>query len=118
MDKKALLIQLADQAETVEFDVVMAVITESYDYTATTFSNGLAEYRLVNEAGTNEGSCRIFAFAQINQLSEQQTLACFGKYYRQDVLQHPEASDHGNIRNFMKFGWQGISFEGEALQAK
>jgi hypothetical protein len=34
------------------------------------------------------------------------------------VLKHPEATDHQNIRNFMKTGWEGIRFEGEALKAK
>ncbi|WP_228411668.1 HopJ type III effector protein [Chryseobacterium sp.] len=27
-------------------------------------------------------------------------------------------NDHQNIRNFMEFGWDGISFEGEALKAE
>jgi hypothetical protein len=48
-------------------------------------------------------------------LNEKQTLACFGKYYREDVLRHPENDDHANIRNFMLYGWEGIVFEGEAL---
>ncbi|WP_228411669.1 HopJ type III effector protein [Chryseobacterium sp.] len=27
-------------------------------------------------------------------------------------------NDQQNIRNFMEFGWDGISFEGEALKAE
>ena len=69
----------------------------------------------MNEAGTNEGSCKIFAFAQLHHLSEQATLACFGQYYREDVLQNPQGNDHGNIRNFIKQGWQGITFESDVL---
>jgi len=33
-------------------------------------------------------------FAQLQQLSQAETLACFGKYYREDVLQNPEGDDH------------------------
>lgn len=98
-------------AETIE------IITENYHYQATEFSNGLDEQLLVNQAGTNEGSCKIFAFAQINGLDQQQTLSLFGDYY-QDVLNDPQGTGHQNIRNFMRFGWKGISFKGVALLAK
>ncbi len=63
-------------------------------------------------------SCRIFAFAKIHNLSAEQTLALFGDYYRKDVLGNPDGTDHQNIRNFMRDGWAGIQFDGEALQAK
>ena len=101
----------------VSFDETIAVITENYHYQATEFSNGLNEDTLVNKAGTNEGSCKIFAFAKIHQLDQQQTLDLFGDYYRLDVLNDPEGSGHQNIRNFMKYGWEGICFKGEALTA-
>jgi hypothetical protein len=101
----------------VSFDETIAVITENYHYQATEFSNGLNEDTLVNKAGTNEGSCKIFAFAKIHQLDQQQTLSLFGDYYRQDVLNDPEGTGHQNIRNFMKYGWAGICFKGEALTA-
>ena len=45
-------------------------------------------------------------------------LACFGSYYFEEVLGNPEGSNHQNIRNFMKTGWNGIKFEGEALSEK
>jgi len=73
---------------------------------------------LANEAGQNSGSCKIFAFAQRHGLSQQQALACFGTYYRDDVLQNPNGTDHQNIRNFMDTGWPGIAFDGEPLHAK
>ena len=101
----------------VGFDETIAVITENYHYQATEFSNGLNEHKLVNKAGINEGSCKIFAFAQIHQLDQQQTLNLFGDYYRLDVLNEPQGSGHQNIRNFMKYGWEGIYFKGEALTA-
>ncbi len=104
--------------EPVSFDETIAVITENYDYQATEFCNGLNEQSLVNQAGTNEGSCKIFAFAQLNRLDQQQTLNLFGDYYRQDVLNDPHGTGHQNIRNFMQHGWDGIRFNGVALTAK
>jgi hypothetical protein len=50
-------------------------------------------------------------------LDEARTLKCFGRFY-QDVLTTPEASDHQNIRNFMKDGWLGIVFDSNALHLR
>ena len=55
---------------------------------------------------------------EIQNLSEAETLACFGAYYYEDVLQNPNGTDHQNIRNFMKTGWDGIAFYGSALVLK
>jgi len=110
------LAELNKNPESISFDNTMLVIQKSYHYTPTTFSNGLGESKVINEAGSNEGSCKIFAFAGLNKLTEEQTLACFGKYYREDVLQHPEAVDHANIRNFMRDGWAGVSFDAIPLE--
>jgi hypothetical protein len=104
--------------DPISFDATIAVITENYNYQATEFSNGLNEYTLVNQAGTNEGSCKIFAFAQLNRLNQQQTLNLFGDYYRLDVLNDPDGTGHQNIRSFMQYGWDGIRFNGVALTAK
>ena len=93
-----------------EFEQTQAIIKELYEYTPAAFRNG----DLHNEAGQNEGSCKIFAFAKDQQLDQQATLRCFGRFY-QDVLDTPQGSDHGNIRNFMQHGWDGIVFEGQAL---
>lgn len=113
-----LLSQLANTLETVNFNQVIDVIHAHYDYTPTRFTNGEGESRVINEAGSNEGSCKIFAFAQLQGLDAEKTLNCFGDYYREDVLQNPEGSDHANIRNFMRFGWDGISFDNPALAIK
>jgi hypothetical protein len=43
-------------------------------------------------------------------------LSCFGAYYQEDVL--GILTEHQNIRNFMKTGWDGIAFYGEALELK
>lgn len=100
--------------DSVAFSDTMAVIEDNYEFTPTAFQNG----SLKNEAGQNSGSCKLFSFAQLHKLTEAQTLVCFGDYYRIDVLQHPEAQDHQNIRNFMQFGWSGIQFEGNVLSKK
>ncbi|MGF1728088.1 HopJ type III effector protein [Photobacterium kasasachensis] len=115
---EALLNKIKQSPELVGFDTVIDLIQQHYLYTPTAFSNGLGKETLVNTAGSNEGSCRIFAFAQLHQLSEAETLACFGNFYREDVLQNPDGDDHKNIRNFMKYGWQGIQFSGRALSEK
>ncbi|WP_294201319.1 HopJ type III effector protein [uncultured Chryseobacterium sp.] len=105
---------LEKSAEDIQFKDVIAFIDEHYDFTPTKFTNGNA----VNEAGQNNGSCKVFSFAQLNDLSQQQTLNLFGEFYREDVLKNPEGTDHQNIRNFMQTGWEGISFEGKALKRK
>ncbi|MCQ8117450.1 HopJ type III effector protein [Methylomonas rosea] len=110
-------LQRVKSGQPVEFQETIVVIAEHYDYQPTEFSNGLQQ-PVVNEAGRNEGSCKIFAFAKLHQLTVEQTLALFGDYYRQDVLGNPAGNDHQNIRNFMRDGWGGIVFKGEALQAK
>ena len=101
--------------ESINFTGVIKTIEKTCHYTPTRFHNGTGKQAATNEAGTNEGSCKIFAFGKLNNLNEKQTLACFGKYYREDVLGHPDGHNHVNIRNFMLYGWQGIAFEGEAL---
>ena len=103
--------------EPVSFDETIAVITENYHYHPTEFCNGLNEQVLINPIGSNEGSCKIFAFAQLNHLDQQHTLNLFGDYYRLDVLNDPHGTGHQNIRNFMQYGWDGIRFDGVALTA-
>ncbi len=104
--------------EPIEFQDTMALITECFDYQPTYFKNGSDDDLMVNEAGVNEGSCKIFALAFLLCLDQPQTLALFGRYYRDDVLGHPEGQDHRNIRTFMVHGWAGIHFNGEALHPK
>ena len=59
-----------------------------------------------------------FSFAKQINLSKEQTLTLFGEFYREDVLNNPNGTDHQNIRNFIESGWDGISFDGEALKKK
>ena len=106
--------KLAEAPESIEFADTINLIDSLYRFEPTSFRNG----GLVNEAGKNSGSCKIFAFARRHGLSPQQTLLCFGAYYRDDVLQHPDATGHQNIRNFINTGWDGIEFYGEPLIAR
>jgi len=117
MTKKEFLERIKNN-KPVSFKDSMTIIAENYSYQATEFSNGLGEDKWINAAEENEGSCKIFAFAQLHQLNQEQTLQLFGDYYRHDVLQNPEGTGHQNIRLFMKYGWAGIQFAGSALIEK
>jgi hypothetical protein len=117
MNLKTFLEKIQNQ-QPISFKETMAIIDESYDYKQTEFSNGLGEDKLISPAGVNQGSCKIFAFAQLHNLMPEQTLNLFGDYYHVDVLQNPDATDHQNIRNFMKYGWEGISFQNQPLLEK
>jgi hypothetical protein len=114
MSTTSFLEKLKSTPEAVTFAETIAVIEENYTFTPTAFQNGLQH----NAAGENSGSCKLFAFAKVLQLTETETLACFGAYYSEEVLGNPSGTNHQNIRNFMKTGWSGIQFEGEALQLK
>jgi len=105
------LTQLSQNPEQVEFSDTMAIIEENYTFTPSPFING----DTVNEADQNNGSCKIFAFGLLHDLSAEETLACFGTYYRDDVLKNPQGDDHQNIRHFMQSAWDGIKFDGDAL---
>lgn len=112
-----LLNQLASKPEQIDFATVIAAIEANYAYTPQTFTNGAGEDTVTNPAGTNAGSCKVFAFGQLQGLSEFQTLNLFGEHYRK-VVATPEETDHANIRTFMRHGWAGIHFAAPALQAK
>ncbi len=114
MTIQALLQQLQTSPESIEFADVMNTIDEAFSFSATAFKNGDTH----NAAGSNNGSCKLFAFAKLQQLDQASTLALFGDYYRIDVLSNQDGDDHANIRNFIQFGWDGIVFEGQALSTK
>lgn len=103
--------KLKTDARNVSFKETIAVIDANYSFTPTAFFNG----NQINNANENNCSCKIFAFAKLNQLNQLQTLTCFGSYYFEDVLENPEGNDHQNIRNFIEYGWNGIHFENEPL---
>ena len=114
MNLNVFLEKLKETPQNITFTETIAVIEENYVFSPTAFENGL----LHNAAGENSGSCKLFAFAELQNLSEAATLSCFGAYYYEEVLGDPEGTNHQNIRNFMKTGWDGIAFYGSALVSK
>lgn len=111
---KEFINKIKQNSNSITFQETIEVIDLNYNFTPTSFKNGNHN----NNVGENNGSCKIFAFGKLNNLDKNQTLHLFGSYYSDDVLKNPEGNDHQNIRNFMTFGWDGISFDGEALELK
>lgn len=106
--------KLKNTPEHVQFSETMSVIASNYNFTPTAFKNGTLE----NAEGQNSGSCKIFAFAKAQGFSKEETLACFGAYYFDEVLKDSNGTGHQNIRNFMKTGFEGLSFEVNPLVEK
>lgn len=98
---------------TANFKAVLDYIENLYTYTPSAFTNGTQH----NAAEQNQGSAKVFYFAKLNHLSQEDTLKLFAEHY-QAVLNTPESNDHQNIRQFMLHGWRGISFDNEVLHKK
>ena len=111
MKLNALLADL--KRNSIPFAQVIEFIETHYQYEPTAFKNG----DIFNEATQNQGSAKVFAFAQLNELSEADTLYLFAEHY-QSVLVNVSGTDHQNIRQFLANGWSGIVFEGEVLVPK
>jgi hypothetical protein len=101
------------KSNSLPFKDVIAFIDTYYNHQPTAFKNGAAH----NEANQNQGSAKVFTFAQLNKLDKADTLLLFAEHY-QSVLKTPDGVDHQNIRQFVIHGWAGIVFEGQALIAK
>lgn len=86
----------------VTFAEVMELIDKYYESQLLEFKNG----DIVNKQGENEGSAKIFSYAALSVIDKETTLKLFGEHYRA-VKENPEGTDHQNIRNFMKYGWEG-----------
>mmetsp|Transcript_9679 Transcript_9679/g.18166 ORF Transcript_9679/g.18166 Transcript_9679/m.18166 type:complete len:209 (-) Transcript_9679:132-758(-) len=100
--------------DDVMFEDVIALIDEHYETGLIEFKNG----DIVNGQGENEGSAKVLSYAALSNLDKETTLKLWGQYYR-EVLAKPDGTDHANIRNFMKYGWEGVPFEnGIALTRK
>ena len=106
--------KLKESPKQIDFSETMNVVDENYNFLPTAFKNGTLE----NAEGQNSGSCKLFAFAKAEELTKEDTLACFGQYYFDDVLKDPNGSGHQNIRNFMNTGFEGLTFNGEPLTKK
>lgn len=106
--------KLQNTPKEINFSDTIDTIEANYEFTPTAFKNG----SLQNESGQNSGSCKLFAFAVDQGLSKEETLACFGQYYFDEVLNDLTGGGHQNIRNFMNTGFEGLVFEGAALVRK
>ena len=95
------------------FEDVISFIETNYTYSPSAFLNG----KQVNAENENQGSAKVFSFAQLNNLSKEETLKLFVEHY-QYVLETPEEINHQNIRQFMIYGWDGIQFEKQVLKHK
>ncbi len=112
MTQEAYLRELKSGA-IMKFEDLMILINNDYDYTPTSFTNG----ELENTIDENQGSAKLFCFAAIHQLTPLETLHCFGQYY-QEVLSTPNGHSHSNIRNFVTYGWNGLTFDSPVLNHK
>lgn len=100
--------------EVIQFSETINVIDIHYDFTPTAFKNGA----LFNDDNQNLGSCKVLAFAKDQNFTKAETLACFGQFYFNDVLNDPKGDSHQNIRNFMNTGFEDVIFEGVPLKRK
>ena len=101
--------------EQIQFKLVMDAVEELYDVREVNFSVG----DVVSEPGQNMGSAKILSFATYSKLEKGTTLQLFGDYYRKDVLENPDGTDHANIRAFIKGGWDCVKFpDGLAVTPK
>lgn len=103
--------KVKDYPTEISFSETLQVVDSNFEFTPTAFTNG----ELQNEAGQNSGSCKLLAFAKMQGFTKEETLACFGDYYFEEVLKDVKGNGHQNIRNFIKTGFEGLSFEGEPL---
>mgnify|MGYP006001289593 CR=1 FL=1 len=105
--------KLKSNPTSINFAETMQVIDDNYNFTPTTFTNG----DIKNNSGENSGSCKLFAFAKLQKLTKEEALFCFGDHYK-SVLDDVNGDAHQNIRNFIKTGFEGLSFNGAALELK
>ncbi len=99
--------------DSASFKEVIDFIETYYQHQPTAFRNT----DTYNESTQNQGSAKVLAFAEINNMSKEDTLYLFAEHYKA-VLKEPVGTNHQNIREFMINGWPGVSFEGKALIAK
>lgn len=101
---RAQLTKLLGSAEH-RFVDTLEFIAEHYHYQPSAFSIGPVS----NSAEQNQGSCKVLAMAQDQQLDDTQALQCFAEHYAA-VLTSPEGQDHANIRALMQHGLAAVHF--------
>lgn len=101
------------QQDNFVFESTLKFIESHFKFTPSAFNNGGVQ----NSQEQNQGSCKVFAMAQLLELTQPQALACFGQHYR-DVLATPEVDNHHNLRRVLKDGLEDISFTQFPLEQK
>lgn len=114
MDLSTFLDKLRTNPGSVKIDEALSTIEQAYEVTPTGFTLGGVRF----EMPQSKRSCQIYAFGQLNQLTKEQTLACFGDYYHQDVQMNPAGNDHLVIRLFVAHGWEGLKLDSMPLQPR
>mmetsp|Transcript_15487 Transcript_15487/g.33703 ORF Transcript_15487/g.33703 Transcript_15487/m.33703 type:complete len:210 (+) Transcript_15487:101-730(+) len=100
--------------DDIMFEDVIEIIDKYYEDGLIEFKNG----DMNNAPGENVGSAKVLSYAALSGMDKEETLKLWGQYYR-DVKATPDGTDHQNIRNFIKYGWEGVPFEnGIALTKK
>lgn len=95
------------------FATTLEFIENWFNFTPSAFQNG----SVANTVDQNQGSCKVFALAQLLELTQQQALQCFGEHYR-DVVATPDVDNHHNLRRLLKEGLADISFDNFPLTQK
>jgi len=88
--------KLKENPKQIEFSETIEVIEAYYDFSPTAF----------------------VTFSKIESLAKEETLACFGAFYYDEVINDPTGAGHQNIRNFMKSGFDRLTIHGAALTKK
>ncbi len=114
MNIETFINKLQNAPRTISFSETMGIIDAYYKFTPTAFKNGT----LHNKSDENLGSCKLFAFAKDKGFTKEETLACFGEFYFEDVLNNPNGNGHQNIRTFMNTGFEGLFFDEKPLTKK
>ncbi len=96
-----------------QFETTLAFIEQHFNFTPSAFNNG----GVANSSEQNQGSCKVFALAELIKLNQEQALCCFGQHYR-DVLATPEVDNHHNLRRVLKEGLVNITFTQFPLEIK
>lgn len=113
-DAKAFAERIKNGEKQKSFDEVIQFIDKHYTYFAVPFSCGDVK----SSANTNLGSAKVFSFALMTKMNVDATLRLFAEHY-DAVISTPNGTDHPNIRNFIKLGWSGVTFEtGLAIVSK
>jgi len=103
---------LSEEVDTMPFSDIMKTLDLHFTFRPTAFSVGDTK----STENQNQKSLRVLSFAQLLKLSKEQTLKLWGEHYKQ-VLQEPEGSSHGNIRAFLKGGFECVNAPQDVITA-